>query len=142
MRLLSAVPGIMLAGCLGAGAAPTLIRDWGLHREWRIEQDQAHPERPARLVEIPWSTSGVASQYSQQESTPRRALPQPPAVRAGTRVTVIRRGTMVDIRLRGTALGSARTGEPVAVRAGLGNSIVQGIVIGPGVVELTPEKRK
>jgi flagella basal body P-ring formation protein FlgA len=58
------------------------------------------------------------------------------------RVTVIRRGAMAEIRLRGTALGTARIGEKVAVRAGLGNSIVQGVVRGPGEVELSPEKTK
>jgi flagella basal body P-ring formation protein FlgA len=56
------------------------------------------------------------------------------------RVMVVRREAMADIRLRGTALGTARTGERVAVRAGLGNSIVHGIVRGPGVVELAVEK--
>lgn len=142
MRLRSAVLGMLMAGGLGVGAAPTLVRDWGLHREWRIEQDQAHPERPARLVEVPWSNAGMAPGSSRRESTPERAIQQPPAVRVGMRVTVIRLGAMAEIRLHGTALGTARIGENVAVRAGLGNSIVQGVVRGPGVVELSSEKTK
>ena len=71
-----------------------------------------------------------------------RAIAPPPAVRSGARVTVIRREAMAEIRLQGTALGTAREGETIAVRAGLGNAVVRGIVRAPGIVEMVPEKRR
>jgi len=120
---------------LGAEAGPTVVRDRALHREWRLVRDQEHPERPARLVEIPWSPAATDA------SPCRTAVPQPPAVRAGMRVTMIRKGAMAEIRLRGTALGTAHTGETVAVRAGLGHAVLRGVVRGPGLVELSGEKQ-
>lgn len=134
MRLWKAVPGMLMAAALGAYAAPSVVRDWGLHREWRMERDPAHPERPARLVEIPWDSA--AADLNHPEPRRAAAVPQPPAVRAGMHVTVIRHGATAEICLRGTALGTARTGERVAVRAGLGNAVVHGVVRGPGLVEL------
>lgn len=127
-----------MAGGLGAGATPSVVRDWGLHREWRVQIDPAHPERPAHLVEVPWSMT--APEDLQRLPATVRSLPQPPAVRAGMRVMVVRQGAVAAIRLYGTALGTARRGETVAVRAGLGSSVVHGVVRGPGVVELVTEK--
>ncbi|HEY1808282.1 MAG TPA: flagella basal body P-ring formation protein FlgA [Acidobacteriaceae bacterium] len=125
---------------LGAGAQPRVVRDWGLHRQWQVECDRAYPERPAHLVEIPWSGAGTTpAHFEPRQGT---AMPRPPAVRAGMRVTVIRRGATAEVCLRGTALGTAGVGTTVAVRAGLGNSVVQGTVRGPGVVELTSEKTR
>ena len=140
MRIRMGLLGIAMLVALSASATPTVIRDWVLHRQWRVECDRVHPERPARLVEVPWSIDDAARRSSQAPAGP--TLPQPPAVRTGMRVTVIRRGAMADIRLRGMALGSARIGEQVGVRAGLGNSVVRGVVRGPGVVELVPEKAR
>ena len=124
----------------GAGATPNLVRDWGLHREWRVECDAAHPQRPARLVEVPWSEVRAAPGHASAER--KRVAAEPPAVRAGMRVMVVRRGAMADIRLRGTALGTARTGARVTVRAEQGHSVVEGIVRGPGLVELSGEKMR
>lgn len=138
MRLRMGLLGIAVSVAMCASATPNLVRDWALHRQWRVECDQAHPERPAHLVEVPWTIDATAHRSSQ--ASPGPTLSQPPAVRTGMRVTVIGRGTMADIRLHGRALGTARIGEEVGVRAGLGNSVVKGVVRGPGVVELQPEK--
>lgn len=137
MRLRTAVLGMVMGTGLTAGAAPRIIRDWGLHRAWQMERDRAHPERPARLVEVPWNAARTSG-----EAARNPAVAAPPAVRAGMRVAVVREGTTADIHLVGTALETARQGETVAVRAGLGKTIVRGIVRGPGMVELAAEKTR
>ena len=139
MRLRTALPAMAMAIGLSASGSPTIVRDFGLHRAWQVTVDGAHPERPARLVEVPWSTGRTSGPV---EPGTKPAAPQPPTVRAGMPVTVIGRGARAEIRLEGTALGTARRGETVPVRAGLGNSIVRGIVRGPGVVELSGEKTR
>ncbi len=131
--------GLLLGMGLSAGAAPTVVRDWGLHRQWRVEIDPAHPERPARLVEVSWTGGDRLAADSESRRGP--AMRKPPAVRAGMPVTVLRRGAMAEIRLQGTALKTADTGERIAIRAGLGNFVVEGVVLGPGLVELRPEKK-
>lgn len=137
MRLRTAVLGMTMGVGLSASAMPRVIRDWCLHRAWRVEQDDAHPERPARLVEIPWSAgSGAGFAGGQAKVGPAIQA----AVRAGMPVTVTGRGAMAEIRLRGTALGTAQVGEVVSVRAGLDHAVVRGVVRGPGLVELVPEK--
>jgi hypothetical protein len=56
-------------------------------------------------------------------------------------MVIIGRGSdKAEIHLRGTALGTARTGEKVRVRAGVGAAALDGIVRGPGLVELVPRK--
>jgi hypothetical protein len=140
MRLHKALPGMLLWMVMAASATPTVVRDWGLHRQWRMEIDPAHPERPARLVEIPWS-AGKGPRASSLPQPDRGSRPKP-AVRTGMRVTVVGRGARAQIRLLGTALGSGLPGETIAVRAGLGTSLVHGIVRGPGVVELIPEENR
>jgi hypothetical protein len=129
----------------GACGAGNLVRDWGLHLEWVVEHDADHPERPARLVEVPWNAAGVEGQ-NQTVCAPRgpgagKAAPLPaPEVRIGMRVTAWREDESADIHLRGTALGTARRGERVSVKAGLGGAVLDGIVRGPGLVELLPQK--
>jgi hypothetical protein len=139
MRLRGVVAGLMIgmpfaqAACGGNG----LVRDWGLHRVWRIERDCAHPERPPVLLEIPWTTenkpqgSGAGSGAARDPG---------PAVRAGAQVVVEQHEGNAELRLVGTALHAARVGERVPVRTGLRGTILQGVVRGPGRVELEPEK--
>lgn len=55
-------------------------------------------------------------------------------------VKLAKQDSEVDIHLVGTALGPGRVGERVAVRAGLSGAVLHGIVRGPGLVELVPEK--
>lgn len=129
---------------LAAGGRATVVRDWGLHREWRVERDQAHPERPEHLVEIPWSTPVRATgnaDVAKVRSRPATAGEQhAPVVRAGTRVTVWRRGEKAEVQMTGTALEGGSVGETILVRAGLRNAALRGIVRGPASVELVPGK--
>ena len=126
------------AGCgtSGTGGTGGTVRDWGLRRAWAIERDCGHPERPAVLVEIPW-TDSLAGNAPESDCT-RGEAPANPEVRAGMRVAVVRREGRAAVQLWGTALGTGRTGERIAVRAGLGSSTLVGIVRGPGRVELEP----
>jgi len=127
-----AMPALAWGGC-GPGRT---VRDWGLHREWVVEQDCAHPQRPATLAEVPWSQGPVAA----PAAAPGRpqAAPAAPEVRCGMRVILWRNEKGAEVHLEGTAMGTARRGEKVAVRAGLGGATLEGIVRGPGEVELLP----
>jgi hypothetical protein len=137
--------GVLLALALspaitwGACGGRNIVRDWGLHVAWTTEPDRRHPERPARLLEIPWSaaTEAVDPACVPLRSSRGAVTSRPaPEVRAGMRVTVERLEDRGEIHLLGTALGTARRGETVAVRAGFGGATLKGIVRGPGVVEL------
>jgi hypothetical protein len=134
--------GMAIGISLGAGATTTVVRDWGLHREWRVENDPAHPERPARLVEVPWNLPVSTPGTKNPAGEPSRpaAEPHAPMVRAGMRVTVWRRGAEAEIHIAGTALEGGNAGRIIRVRAGLSNAMLRGIVRGPGSVELLPGK--
>lgn len=129
------VLGMMLAAAparAACGAAgPTMARDFGLHRQWVVERDCAHPERPARLRAVPWD--GVPA---------RHAAAAPLLVRPGMRVRVQSSAGGTQILLTGTAVTGGRAGEPVLVRAGLHQATLQGRVCGPGRVELAMERRR
>ncbi|HUB17759.1 MAG TPA: hypothetical protein VL990_03935 [Acidobacteriaceae bacterium] len=123
------------AGMSGAACRPSaLVRDQGLHRAWRVDQDCAHPERPAILVEAPWTDAPGKAAIGKGAS----AHPSP--VRDGMRVTVEEQRPQGWIHLSGTALGNAQVGERVGVRAGLGGAVLEGVVRGPGLIELLPRK--
>lgn len=131
------VLGGMLTLAVSARAArlPDRIVDPGLHRQWLIEQDRAHPERPARLVEVPWnSAAGALPELNANRESP-------PAVRMGMKVTLWRLEKKSEVRLSGTALEAGRVGQSVRVRAGLHGAVLRGVVRGPGVVELQPGRR-
>lgn len=133
---LSALP------ALAARGTGPVVRDWGLHREWQVLRDAAHPEWPARLVEIPWSTPVLApgaGGATRDQSRPR-AAEEPPAVRAGMRVRVWQRGEEAEIQMEGTALETGSVGRNILVRAGMGNATLHGIVRGPASVELVARK--
>lgn len=138
----------MVRGACGAG---NIVQDWGLHLQWMVERDSNHPERPPRLVEVPWSAAtgqdrnpaGCVLQPRNPGSPDGAGKPVPlsaPEVRFGMRVKVWREDENADVHLRGTALGTARRGEKVAVKAGMSGSALEGIVRGPGLVELLPQK--
>jgi hypothetical protein len=126
------------------------VRDWGLHLQWTVERDCNHPERPARLVEVPWTAAGVAVHVASgtasddaKKTSPRtasapKAAQAAPEVRAGMRVTLCRQDENSAVRLSGTAMRTARTGETIPVRAGWRGTVLQGIVRGPSLVELLP----
>ena len=106
-----------------------IVRDWGLHRAWRVERNCAQPERPAVLVEVPWP---VANKIRHEAS---HASP-PPLVRAGTRVVMVWRDRNSSGSLVGTALATGGDGEWIRVRSQFGTKILQGVVRGPGWLDL------
>lgn len=142
MRVWALLAGMMITGqaaALGACGTGNTVRDFGLHLQWVVERDCQHPERPATLVEVPWSVNKPEAVHGNQSAAGVAPLPAP-EVRSGMRVTLRRREAMADIDLSGTALGTARRGERLRVRAGLSGAILEGIVLGPGLVELEPAK--
>jgi hypothetical protein len=136
--LLAAIPA-------GAARVPQCIVDPGLHRQWIVEPDRLHPERPPRLVEVAWSgpdAGSVASPHVARVAPAKRApAAEPPVVRAGMRVVVWWRDQATELRLTGTALEAGRNGQTVRVRAGLHGAVVRGVVRGPALVELEPGER-
>jgi hypothetical protein len=132
MGLGTAMAAVPALGACGPGAT---VRDWGLHLAWVEERDCRHPERPATLVEVPWSAGNSSSVSGRSGAEGTRPLPAP-EVRSGMRVRLGRRDAMAEIHLYGTALGTARRGERVVVRAGWDGALLHGTVSGPGAVEL------
>jgi hypothetical protein len=130
------LPMMVFSAVASAACNGPIVRDWGLHLQWMVEQDCEHPERPARLVEVPWTVEMRASATGGKITDPRPV----PEVRPGMMVTLCHRSDEADIHLRGTALGTARTGENVRVKTGLGSIPLDGIVRGPGLVELVPRR--
>lgn len=138
--------GAVLAGAIltaAATPAPGLAQlagslvDPGLHREWRIEVDRAHPERPPRLVEVSCSGTKAAAERRNAERGPRSPERTPaPVVRAGMKVTLRWKDAATDLRLTGTALDQGWMGDRIRVRAGLHNAVLRAVVRGPGIVEL------
>lgn len=128
-----------MASALASGACGrnSTQRDWGLHREWTIARDCTHPERPATLVEVPWTMPAARSESQSGSGHEKVSLPE---VRSGMRVTLWRHEENADVRLSGVAVSTARRGESVKVRAGLGVAILDGIVRGPALVELAPRE--
>lgn len=136
VRWLVAALGFLGGTCSwgACGDTPGVVRDWGLHREWRVVTDCAHPERPARLEETRWSLSAARADGSGRENirpAARRVL-----VEAGMAVTVWRRDAEGEVRLTGVALGAGSQGDAVWVKAGLHGALLRAIVRGPAWVEL------
>jgi hypothetical protein len=126
---------IPLSAAGSAACGGNIVRDWGLHLEWTVERDCEHLERPARLREIPWTiATRVAARGAGPGST---AVLPPPEVHSGMIVTLCHRSDEADIHLSGTALGAARTGERVRVKTRFSSAPLEGIVRGPGLVELS-----
>ncbi|MGC2301427.1 MAG: flagella basal body P-ring formation protein FlgA [Acidobacteriaceae bacterium] len=136
---MSVLSGMVVAPMVARGAcgAGNTVRDWGLHLEWVVERNCDHPERPATLVAIPWSAPTTVRAVDPSE-VPRKATASAPEVRNGMRVTLVRQDENAAIHLYGTALGEARTGESVAVRARWSGALLHGTVRGPGLVEMEP----
>ena len=123
-------------------SAPRLV-DRGLHRQWIVERDRAHPERPAALVEVPWDDAAAqgrtcrgASAGSGRQGPVRAASAAD--VRPGMQVLLYRQDGEAEIHLVGVALGSGWVGDVVVVRAGWHESALRGVVRGPARVELLP----
>jgi hypothetical protein len=139
MRAWAIVAGWIMA-CIPAfaacGPAPALMVDQGLHRQWRIDRDCAHPEHPAVLVEVPWSDTATGSSRTPGASGQRENA----EIRPGARVVVIGPGTLSGIRMTGVALQAGREGAAILIRSGLSGATLRGVVRGPALVELLPAK--
>ena len=144
MKAWAIVAGMLITGpaaALGACGAGNMVRDYGLHLQWVVERDCQHPERPATLVEVPWSVDHPVTVAGSRSAEGVAPLPAP-EVRSGMRVMLWRRDAMADLHLCGTAVGTARRGEKVRVKAGLSGAVLEGIVRGPGLVELEPARAR
>src|ERR1700761_4755858 len=123
------VPRIQAAG--NGTLVFAVVRDWGIHREWRIERDRTHPERPPRLVEIAWTDRAKEDPRACQVISPSgnfqksAASVSAPEVRAGTRVKLWRSDGEAAIFLTGTALESGREGDVIRVQAGLRGTVLR-----------------
>jgi hypothetical protein len=122
-----------------SGTPSAVVVDRGLHRQWIVERDDAHPERPPRLVEVPWSAARAAQ--AQLEAATQTAVHcDAPLVRPGMTVTVVGRSGDTEWHLAGTALETGWSGDSIRVRAGLHGTAERCIVRGPALVELLPGK--
>jgi len=133
---------------LAAGAAlaaahtpSAVVVDRGLHRQWIVVRDDAHPERPPRLVEVPWSDTR-AERAQPRAVTPSAIHRGAPLVRPGMTVAVVRSGGNAEWHLSGTALEIGWSGDTVRVEAGLHGAAERCVVRGPALVELVPGKAR
>jgi hypothetical protein len=145
MRSLTILGAFLIASPAFAacGSPARMVIDGGLHRQWVVVRDCEHPERPARLVEVPWSDAREDSRPvvkptgSGPGATPDEGAPW---VRPGMQVAVVGGSGDTAIHLQGVALEAGRGGETVLVRAGLRGAALRCIVCGPARVELLPDK--
>jgi hypothetical protein len=115
--------------------------DAELKLSWAAMVDCRHPEWPARLVIVDAVPDEHGGRRNPGGSMPAdRAVTAPIRIASGSRVDVWRGGEQ-QIRLSGVAVESAMVGQPIHVRAGLGNTPLRGIVRGPHSVELTEENK-
>jgi len=130
---------VLAAGsALAAAATPSrVVIDRGLHRQWIVVGDDAHPERPPRLVEVPWSDARAGESAREPASAAAASRGAPP-VRAGMAVSVVELTGFMELHLAGTALRAGWLGDTIPVRAGLHGAVRRGIVRGPRWVELLP----
>lgn len=90
-----------------------------------------------RFAELGWVTRSVI----RKGDALRYPLVQPVAlVSVGDSVDVLIHQGLVTLRVRGQARGSAGAGESLRVRLGTGR-IVEGVVDGPGTVEIQSPRR-
>jgi hypothetical protein len=130
------------AAC-GPGGLPVI--DWALHRQYLVERDCAHPERPAMLAEVPWSdTTAERARVQGHANSPAMATLEhlPWLVHARMRVTLVGQTAETGVHLVGMALEQGHAGDEIRVRAGLHGTILRGVVRGPGLVELEPLRGK
>jgi hypothetical protein len=129
----------LAAGSALAAPPSSFVIDRGLHRQWIVMRDDAHPERPPRLVEVPWSDA--RAEQAQSAAVVRSTLHRDaPLVRPGMTVAVVGHRGNAEWHLAGTALGAGWSGDTVLVRAGLHGAAERGVVRGPALVELLPGK--
>ncbi|HEX6925032.1 MAG TPA: flagellar basal body P-ring formation chaperone FlgA [Longimicrobiaceae bacterium] len=101
------------------------------------------PEREESWQEAPANLVGWKVRRLIREGEPLRppAVSPPELVRAGEPVEVLYRGRSVVVRVKGTAAGSGTMGERVLVRVDAHRRL-EGVVIGPALVELESNERR
>ena len=115
------------------------VVDAGLQRAWQIQPNCVHPERPARLVVIPWKPAAPRPGLRRARGERGRvgvAGAAAPLIRPGIRVRVQRQDAGAEIHLSGIALEGGGIGQPILVRAGLNRAALRAVVRGPGEVQL------
>jgi len=139
MRILAIFLGLALSPVpifAACGSSDLTLKDSALGRQWLMQRDCRHPERPARLIEIPWSDRTATSANEPVPATDRTIL----LIRPGMRVTVHRESDGAQIHLTGVALEPGYAGQKILVKAGLGAAPLHGIVRSGDLVVLEPEK--
>jgi flagellar basal body P-ring formation protein FlgA len=63
-------------------------------------------------------------------------LTSPKAVRRGEQVTILAKSDGMQIRVKGAALSDGMTGQTIAVKNLSSDRVVEGIVTGPGIVQI------
>lgn len=124
---------------VACGAQQVMV-DWGLHREWAVQADRLHPERPAVLVEIPWKAHPTATADVPGKSPACKEPDASPPVLPGSRVMVASQKDGTEIHLAGVALDRGLPGTTIRVKAGLHGAILRAVVRGPAEVELISAK--
>ena len=147
MRARTIVVGCMIAAAAPSFAAcdrsPAVLIDWGLHRQWRVERDCEHPARPAELAEIPWNDAAAKADQPLIATGSGHLAPSwshPLLIRPGTRVVVVAEQRNAEMRLSGVALAGGTLGATIPVWSWYRGATLRGIVRGPALVELVPEK--
>lgn len=145
ISLLACAPSYGVPSCkpasnaaLPQGVVDRYLSDPALNRSWAVVVDCRHPGWPPRLQEArsPGESAG-SMRVSPGTGQPNKPVAHAaiPAVQSGTRVELWSDGGS-RIRLSGIAVESAKVGQPIHVRAGLGAVPLRGIVRGPHSVEL------
>lgn len=101
------------------------------------------PEGEGNWQEAPSSLVGWEARRLIREGETLRppAVSPPELVRAGEPVEVLYRGRSLAVRVKGTAAGSGTMGERVLVRVDAHRRL-EGVVIGPALVELESNERR
>ncbi|HEX3472917.1 MAG TPA: hypothetical protein VHT28_17190 [Silvibacterium sp.] len=111
------------------------VFDATLKRSWAVMIDCRHPDWPAQAIEIRPAVSTSPAASAALATAPRPSIP---VIRSGSPVELWQDGK-AHIQLSGIAMESAIVGQSIQVRAGLGSSLLRGIVRGPHSVELTED---
>lgn len=105
--------------------------------------DCNHPGAPERMQLVPgWRPVKVTNPAAEQNATgayPHSVEAAKPKtfIRAGSPVVVVNApGAVMTMRLTGVAVGSAATGSVIRVRLQAFHALIDGLVLGPGEVQL------
>jgi hypothetical protein len=115
------------------GTAIKVLEDPGTGNRWLLERNSEHPGWPGRLIRLEASAG--------EDSCLGSASPAV-VIHAGDQVAVEKNTELIRVQLQAVALGSASTGQSVAVRLKAGGHIVRTIAIARGLAKMTAEAQK